>query len=292
MVPGPDALFDPVRERLGHGLRQMLAGTSERSDFELDPDAPRFSGPGSATWAVHSDVSMLVGGVRALLFQALHPLAMAGVADHSTYRTDPLGRLQRTGSFIATTTFGTLSEAEQAIKIVRRVHDGVTGFAPDGRPYTANDPNLLMWVHCTEVDSFLAARVRYGESPLSPGEVDTYVAEMAIIAEKLGVIDPPRSRRELRDQLVAFRPELEVGGQARSTVRFLMMPPLPVAARPAYGIIVAAAISLLPRHARRKLWLPVVPLAEPAAIRPAAALLLRTLRWALGPHPARSVASG
>lgn len=290
MAPGPDALFDPVRERIGHGLRLMLAGTSEPADFVFDPDTPRLFGPESAAWAVHSDVSMLVGGLRALLLQALHPLAMAGVADHSTYRTDPLGRLQRTGSFIATTTFGTLAEAEHVIGVVRRVHDGVVGHAPDGRPYSANDPHLLMWVHCTEVDSFLAARVRYGEVPLSAEQADGYVADMAIIAERLGVIDPPRSRRELRDQLVAFRPELHVGSQARGTVRFLLMPPLQLAARPAYGVISAAAISLLPRYARRKLWLPIVPFTEPAAIRPAAALVLRTLRWALGDHPARSPA--
>ncbi len=267
----------------------MLAGKSERAEFVFDPDTPRLFGPESAAWAVHSDVSMLVGGLRALLLQALHPLAMAGVADHSTYRTDPLGRLQRTGSFIATTTFGTMAEAEQVIQVVRRVHDGVVGRAPDGRPYSANDPHLLMWVHCTEVDSFLAARLRYGEVPLSAEQADRYVAEMAIIAEKLGVIDPPRSRRELRDQLVAFRPELQVGSQARGTVRFLLMPPLALAARPAYGVVSTAAISLLPRYARRKLWLPIAPLAEPAAIRPATALLLRTLRWALGDHPTRSI---
>ncbi len=286
MTPGPAVFFEPLRDRLGRGLRTMLAGRPERPEFIFDADAERLFPPGSATWQVHADVSMLVGGLRALLLQTLHPLAMAGVADHSDYRSDPLSRLQRTGSFVAATTFGTLAEAETAIATVRRVHERVVGIAPDGRPYRANDPHLLLWVHCTEVDSFLAARTRYGARPLAGGMADAYIADMAVVGAKLGVVDPPRTRVELRDTLVEFRAELHVGSQARDTVRFLLAPPLRLSARAPYGVIAAAAISLLPRHARRKLWLPVAPIAERIAIRPATTALLRTLGWALGPHPA------
>ena len=112
---------------------------------------------------------MFVGGIRALLVQSLHPLAMAGVAAHSGYKGDPWGRLQRTSTFLATTTFGTVEHAEELIERVRAIHERVRGTAPDGRPYAASDPHLLRWVHITEVDSFLAAYQRFGAEPLTGG---------------------------------------------------------------------------------------------------------------------------
>jgi uncharacterized protein (DUF2236 family) len=281
----PDALED-LRTRVGRGIRRVLAGSPDVAEravpFEEDPG---LFGPDSATFEVHGDASMIIGGIRALLFQTMHPLAMAGVADHSDYRSDPLGRLHRTGGFVGTTTFGTTDEAETAIRVVRRIHERVQGHAPDGRPYRATDPHLLQFVHCTEVDSFLRARERYGATPLSTGAGDRYVEEMAVVAEKLGVRRAPRSRDDLAAVLHSYRPEYHIGSQARETVRFLAWPPLPLATRPAYGLAFAAAVSMLPRHARRALRLPVAPLAEPLAIRPATTLLMRTLGWALGDHP-------
>ncbi len=248
-------------------------------------DDPGLFGPDSATWEVHGDPAMIIGGVRALLLQAMHPLAMAGVTDHSNYKSDPLGRLHRTGGFVGTTTFGTTDEAERAIRMVRRIHERVTGHAPDGRPYAATDPHLLQFVHCTEVDSFLRARERYGTSPLSYGAADRYVEEMAVVAEKLGVLRAPRDRVELTAVLDAYHEEHHIGSQARDTVRFLAWPPLPLAARPSYALVFAAAVAMLPREVRWKLRLPVAPLVEPLAIRPAATALMRTLGWALGDPP-------
>ena len=270
----------------------MLSGSSELAERSASvDDDPGLFGPGSATWEVHGDASMIIGGLRALLLQTTHPLTMAGVADHSDYRSDPLRRLHRTASFVGTTTFGTVKEAERSIAVVRRIHDRVVGQAPDGRPYDANDPHLLSWVHCTEVDSFIRARMRYGTTELTRGTPDRYIGEMATIATKLGVVDPPASRAELREQLEAFRPELAIGRQARETVRFLAWPPLPLATRPVYGLVFPAAVSMPPGFARRLLWLPAAPLAEPLAIRPAATVLMRTLGWALGRHPAVADAS-
>lgn len=282
-----ETAIEEIRTRVGGNIRQMLAGTREVS-HRIDRSQPGMFGPDSATWAVHADVAGLVGGVRALLVQALHPLAMAGVADHSDYRTDPLGRLQRTAAFIATTTFGTSAEADEAIDRVRSVHDRVVGVAPDGRPYSANDPHLLTWVHCAEVDSFLRARIRYGSGSLPDGYDDRYVAEMGEIGRRLGVEDPPTDVAGLKDRLWTFRPELEVNHQARATVRFLLWPPLPLTARAPYGVVFGAAVGLLPPFARRMLRLPLPPLLEPLAIRPAATVLLRTVGWALGPHPSAS----
>lgn len=278
----PTSPLEDLRTQFGRGIRRLLSGSVDAPERSASfDDDPGLFGPESATWEVHGDASMIIGGVRALLLQTLHPPTMAGVADHSNYESDPLGRLHRTAGFVGTTTFAPTAEAEQAIRIVRRVHTRVRGTTPDGAPYDATDPHLLQWVHCTEIDSFLRARMRYGASPLSAGAPDRYVDEMALVAEKLGVIDPPRSRAELRELLESYRPELGVGRQARDTVRFLAWPPLPRATRATYALVFAAATSMLPGFARRMLWLPVAPFAEPLAIRPAATVLMRTLGWAL-----------
>jgi uncharacterized protein (DUF2236 family) len=275
--------LDDLRAHLARNVRHVLSGSADAPERSVRfEDDPGLFGPGSATWEVHGDASMMIGGLRALLLQTMHPPTMAGVAEHSNYRTEPLGRLHRTGGFVGTTTFGTTQEANDAIRVVRRVHTRVRGTMADGTPYDATDPHLILWVHCTEVDSFLRARERYGVPRLTAGAQDRYVDEMAIIAEKLGAIDGPRSRAELRATLEDFRPELAVGPQARETLRFLAWPPLPLAIRPTYGVVFAAAASMLPGFARRMLWLPVAPLAEPLAIRPAATALMRTLGWALG----------
>jgi uncharacterized protein (DUF2236 family) len=283
--------FDELRTQFGRGIRRVLSGTDQMPEraasFDKDPG---LFGPGSATWEVHGDASMIIGGIRALLLQTMHPLAMAGVADHSNYRSDPLGRLHRTGGFVGTTTFGTTDDAKRAIRVVRKVHERVQGVAPDGRRYEATDPHLLQFVHCTEVDSFLRARERYGATSLRPSTPDLYVEEMAVIAEGLGVLRAPRSRDDLNAVLDAYRPEFHVGAQARETIRFLAWPPLPLATRPSYGLLFAAAASMLPTWARWRLRLPVAPLAEPFAIRPAATILMRTLGWALGEHPAAAEA--
>lgn len=280
-------ILEPLRVELGERIRRTLAGERPGSGAPAGAagDIGLF-GPGSATWEVHADPALLVGGLRALLVQTLHPLAMAGVADHSTYRTDPLGRLHRTAAFVATTTFGSTVDADAAIERVRRVHARVTGYAPDGRRYRADDPHLLGWVHATEVHSFLRAHQRYGARPLAPGDDDRYVAEMASVGRRLGVVDPPRDVASLRATLQAYRPELVAGEQAREAVRFLVWPPLPLTTRVPYGVVLAAAVALLPPFARRLLRLPLAPLAEPVAIAPATTVLLRLMGWALGPHPA------
>ena len=286
MATGPQRPLDDLRERLGRGVREMLAGSPDRPTFDPDDAGSRRFGPESGMWAVHTDVAMLVGGLRALLLQTLHPLALAGVTQHSSYRTDPLGRLHRTAAFVGTTTFGTVDEVDQAIAAVRAIHTRVEGTARDGRPYSALDPHLLAWVHCTEADSFLRARQRYGAAPLADGLADRYVAEIGEIGAALGVEEPPQSRAELRARLQGYRDELTVTRDTRETIRFLAVPPLPLAARAPYGVLFGAAITMLPGFVRRKLLLPVPPLSEPLVVRPAATALLRTIGWALGDHPA------
>jgi uncharacterized protein (DUF2236 family) len=225
---------------------------------------------------------MFIGGLRALLLQSLHPLAMAGVAQHSDYRHDPWGRLQRTAEFLAATTFGPIPVAEQAVAVVHRVHERVVGTASDGRPYAANDPHLLRWVHIAEIDSFLAAYQRYGRRPLTPAEADRYVHDVGLVARKLGVNDPPRSVRDLRGELRDFRPELASTREARDAARFLLLePPLPLAARGPYLLLAGAAVALLPTWARWPLRLPLLPVSEAVVLRPAGQAVTQLIRWSL-----------
>jgi len=282
-----DAAVLTVRGQLGRGVRRMFAGDRPpvRDLSRPVQGDPGLFGPDSVTWRVHADASMFVGGLRALLLQMLHPLAMAGVADHSDYRHHPDHRLARTALYVATTTYGTTAQAEQAVATVRRVHEKVVGTAPDGRPYDASDPHLIAWVHHAEVDSFLRAYQRYGSEELTAEEADRYVAEMAVLCELLGGEPAARSVAELRAYFTTVQPELRAGAQARDAVRWLMVPPLPLAARPAYAVIAPAALGLLPGWAQRELWLPMLPGVDPVLVRPAARVLLRTLSWAVSGVP-------
>lgn len=276
-----------VRDWLARELRRRVVGDAApaRAAELFDAAGPRWFGDDAPIRRVHADASMFVGGLRALLLQSLHPLAMAGVAGHSNYRTDPWGRLQRTADFLAATTFGPAAEAERAVARVREVHARVRGIAADGRPYSADDPHLLRWVHVAELDSFLTAHDHFGERPLVGDERDRYVAESAVIARALGVPAPPESERGLRDQLRSFRPELRGTPEAREAARYLLVqPPLPLAARPAYGLIAVAAVALMPRWARLPLRLPWLPVTEAVALRPAGDAVTRTIRWAMTPH--------
>jgi uncharacterized protein (DUF2236 family) len=283
-------VLDALRSEIAAKVRAGVAGRPDEAAARraelFETDGPRWFDDDAPIKRIHADSAMFVGGLRALLFQSLHPLAMAGVAQHSDYRHDPWGRLQRTADFLAATTFGPTDQAEAAAERVRSVHRHVTGTAPDGRSYEANDPHLLRWVHLAEVDSFLAAYRHYGAAPLTDDDADRYVADMAVVARRLGVPAPPRSARALHDQIRAFRPELTGTTEARDAARYLLLqPPMHPAARGPYTVLAAAAVALLPRWARAPLHLPWFPVIETVAVRPAGDVLTRTLRWALQPPP-------
>jgi uncharacterized protein (DUF2236 family) len=277
---------DSVRRRIGASIFEKVAGPegpNHRQVIHL-ADGDRWFAEGSPIQRVHGDSSMFVGGIRALLLQSLHPLAMAGVAAHSGYKGDPWGRLQRTSYFLAVTTFGRAGDARAATERVKAIHRRVTGTAPDGRPYAASDPHLLTWVHIAEADSFLRAHSRFGAEPLDQAGRDGYVADVARIAVELGVPDPPRTEAELADRISQYRAELRGTAEARAAARFLLLtPPLPLVVRAPYGVLAAAATSLLPGWARRPLYLPHLPLTERAVVRPAGHAVIRGIRWAISP---------
>jgi uncharacterized protein (DUF2236 family) len=209
------------------------AGLVERSaaaqvaGIPQDPADDGFFGPGSVTWRVSTDLSGVVGGLRALLMQALHPLAMAGVDQHSAWRQDPVGRLAATSRYVTTVTFGERAAAERASARVRKIHEHVRGVDPvTGLSYAAGDPALLLWVHAALVDSTLATTELFG-TQLSPADADRYVAEMAVAAELVGVPagQVPRSAAALAAYLDSVRPELRCTPAAGESMAYLLDPP-------------------------------------------------------------------
>jgi uncharacterized protein (DUF2236 family) len=280
-----------VRGRLGHELFLRVAGPDgpRHRDRIHGRPGPRWFEPGSPITRVHGDASMFVGGIRALLLQSLHPAAMRAVSEHSGYRGDMWGRLHRTSTFLAVTTFGAADDAQQAVDAVRRIHERVVGEMPDGRLYAASDPHLLRWVHVAEVDSFLRAHTVYGKSPLDRGGRDDYVAQAATIATRLGATDVPTTESELGEALAAYRPELRGTAEAREAVRYVLLrPPLPWPARPPYGVLAAAAVGLMPAWSRMPLRLPYLPVSERTVVRVLGSAATGTIRWAMTP-PRESV---
>ncbi|MPZ61544.1 MAG: DUF2236 domain-containing protein [Propionibacteriales bacterium] len=277
VLPGID-----VRERLGQAVLARVRGPDGDAKAEriLRSPGPRWFGADRPIRRVHADAAMFVGGLRALLLQSLHPLAMAAVEQHSGYRGDPWGRLQRTSEFLAVTTYGTAEDAEAAVARVRAVHARVSGRTP----YAADDPHLLGWVHVAEIDSFLRAHQRYGDRPLDQAGRDGYVEDTAVVARALGVPDPPVSERELAARLAYYRPELMSTPEARAAARFLLVhAPIPWVARPGYATLSAAAVGLLPWWARWPLRLPWLPIAEAIVVRASGTVVTSAIRWLLRP---------
>ncbi|MDQ6641960.1 MAG: DUF2236 domain-containing protein [Actinomycetota bacterium] len=242
-----------VRRALAKGLRGKVAGPDGAAAAARiwQTRGERWFVEGDPIWRVHSDASMFIGGVRALLLQSLHPLAMFGVAEHSGYQDDPWARVQSTSTYLAETTFGTVEHAEAAIDRVRAVHRFVHGTAPDGRPYAADDPELLLWVHVAEIDSFLTAQQTFGKEPLDDTEADTYVAQTAVAATRLGVLEAPVTVAAMRATIERFRPDLAITPPALDAARLVLRePPLGWWGRQVYGCVSTAAVSTLPAWAQ------------------------------------------
>jgi uncharacterized protein (DUF2236 family) len=262
---------------------QVVALFNDRSRGERPvrrrPDG--LFGPGAAAWRVHGDVtSMMVGGIAGLLLQMLHPAVLAGVWDHSNFRQDMHGRLRRTARFIATTTFGGREEAESIIARVRGIHNQVRGTLPDGRPYAANDPALLAWVHVTEATSFLDAWLRYGDPRMKPADQDRYFVEMGQVASALGADPIPQSRAQAQSLITAMRPHLLCDTRTRQVARLVLNQHArnPVA-EPLQVLTMQAAVDLLAPWARRMHGLPE-PLFSRSLVRAGTLGMARTLRWA------------
>jgi uncharacterized protein (DUF2236 family) len=215
---------------------------------DMEPYAPFALGPESVAWRIHASPVTLLGGIRALMMQALHPAAMAGVADHSSYQHDVWGRLNRTRDFVLTMVYGDVWAAAASAAHVRRIHSQVVGVDHvTGLPYRANDAELLLWVHCVLVESFLVAYQTYGRR-LAGKEADRYVAEMMRQGVLLGLHpeEMPHDLDELERRLHGYDELLCLTPAAESAINVFEHPPLPGPVRPAWRFIFAASASLLP----------------------------------------------
>jgi uncharacterized protein (DUF2236 family) len=273
-------ITQPIKQLI---VQQTAAMFNDRARGErpVTRQADGLFGPTSVAWRVHGDVaSMMVGGIASLLLQMLHPAVLAGVWDHSNFRTDMHGRLKRTARFIALTTYGGRVEAEAMLARIRRIHDQVHGVLPDGRPYAANDPALLAWVHVTETSSFLDAWIRYAEPRMRITDQDRYFAEMTRIAEPLGAFPVPRSRSQARALLSEMRPQLLCDARTREVARLVLTQPAQNwMTEPLQALTMQAGIDLLPPWARQQHGLPNPALGSPL-VRGGTLGIARTLRWA------------
>jgi uncharacterized protein (DUF2236 family) len=319
VLPGDVAPGLPV---LRTAVRRVLTRLFGPPPFDPERDLgdPGLTGPGSPSWRVIGEPAAIAGGIRGLLVQVSHPLAMAGVYDHSAFREDPLGRLQRTSAYVTTSTFGSVREAIAVAGRVRAVHPKVVGTAPDGRPYAADDPHLLTWVSVALTSSFLAAHRLWAPDVLTPAEEDLFVAQQSRIG---ALLDPTVDLRALRDDgdlqealrsggldselrliregllptsaaaldevMAAFAPELGVNHQGREALDFLRWPPIPLVARGGYQVLFLGAIGSLTPELRHALELDRTARIARLATAQAAAVL-RIMRITTGTSPSMTAA--
>ncbi len=309
--------MSPGLPLLGRAVRAVLTTMFGPPPFDatVDPGDEGLTGPGSASWRVIGDPAAIAGGIRGLLVQVSHPHAMAGVHDHSAFREDPLGRLQRTSAYVTTSAFGSTREALAVAARVRGVHPRVHGTAPDGSPYRGDDPHLLTWVSVALTSSFLAAHRRWAPDVLTPAEEDAFVAQQGRIG---ALLDPRVDLRLLRDDpdarsafrrgeldaelpLVAegllpttaagldatmarFAPELGINHQGREALAFLDRPPIPRIARPGYRVLFRGAVGSLDDVLRHALELDATA-ADAARTTARAGAALTAMRVATGSSP-------
>ncbi|MEW9571052.1 oxygenase MpaB family protein [Rhodanobacter sp. Si-c] len=245
-MPSPlDLLCQPIRHWV---LRAFPRADTGSLDYDHPHGDPGLFGPHSATWRVHADFpGMLAGGLAALTLQTLHPLALAGVWDHSGFRDDLVGRLRRTTAFVGGTTYAPRAQAEALIERVRLIHLQITGHGEDGRPYAANDPGLLTWVHVSEAYCFLQGYRRYGHVSMPAGAADRYYGEVRRIAEALGAREVPSSERAVTEYFRRIQPELAYTGRSRVVLDLLAKVRLPVpVAGLSRDLFLSAGQALLP----------------------------------------------
>lgn len=325
MLPSPARALATLSPHGVPGVRDVVRGRLAELfgppplDPAADPGDPGLFGPGSASWRIIAEPAAIVGGIRSLLVQLLHPPTMAGVHDHSAFREDPLGRLHRTAGYVTTTTFGSTREALRVAQRVRGAHVPVVGVDPDGSPYRAGDPWLLAWVSMALTSSFLATDRAFAPDPVDAATADAFVAEQARAA---ALLDPrvdlrglatdeaaladlrtgrltlplvaeghvPTSVAELTVRMAAYAPELRLGEQAREALRFLLWPELPATIRAGYLPLLGGAVATLDPDQRRLLRLSRWGLAV-APLRAQAAVLLTAVRVGSGVSPSARLAA-
>ncbi|GAA5074766.1 oxygenase MpaB family protein [Lysobacter panacisoli] len=294
-MPLTRALTAPAAARIRHWVLSAFPRGQSGIDYDHPASDPGLFGPDSVTWRVHSDFpGMLSGGLCALMLQTLHPLALAGVWDHSNFRTDLIGRLRRTTNFVAGTTYASKPEARKLIERVAAIHAQVHGATPDGRDYRADDPDLLTWVHVTESYGFLEGFRRYSPLPLPEGAADRYYDEVRRVAQALGARDVPASEAQVRAYFERVQPQLRYDGRSREVLEVLSRIDLPVPA-PATtrDLFLGAGAALLPEWAaislKRTSWQNSQAMLSARALRAIAPLFRIALSDGVAPRACRRV---
>ena len=267
-----DKIVASTTSLFSHGPRAL--------EHTLDhPGDPGLLGPDSVSWRVIGDAAAFVGGIRALVVQTVHPEVVAGVEDHSRYRNDPFGRLNRTSVYVTETTYGAIPEVDAAVAAVRTAHRPVRGTSGRDRPYSAGRPEMAAWVHNVLTDSFLAAYQTYGPHPLTTAEADQFVAEQARIGALLGASPLPDTADELSHWVVE-NPALATSDAQANALRFLRHPPLPFGVELGYRLLFNAAVPTIQPPTRHLLGLHSRRGSERVG-----RATVRALRWALGSSP-------
>ncbi len=268
-------MLQRCRETLANSVSTLFSqGDMPLVNTSEYPGDAGLCGPDSVSWKVIGDVSVFVGAIRALLIQAAHPEAVAGVDQHSRYRDDPMGRLNRTAFYVTSATFGAMPEVAEAVDRVRKAHRGVRGSSHRGVAYSATMPELAAWVHNTLTDSFLVAYREFGLA-LTSEEADRFVVEQSRVGALLNADPMPQTALELHEW-VRTHPAVGISPGMRSAVEFLRRPPLPAVQRLGYAVLMQGAVSTLPAELCVLLGLKPRP-----GGRQATAALLKLLRWGL-----------
>jgi uncharacterized protein (DUF2236 family) len=277
-----------LQEKLSIRFRKLLSGATDGNPPWLavvaeGDDIGMFS-PNDAPWIIHRDFSTLVGGVRALLMQALHPGSLAGVAQHSRYEQDPLGRLSGTIRWLTITTFGSNQAVQSEAGRVNRMHTRVSGEYQTAQgetsSYRAADPRLLLWVHIAFMESFLRSHQNYSKAPI-PGGADAYVRLWGKSVAPLGLDDVPASEAELNLLLDEFSEELIVTEKTRGVIKWIKNAPLPALTKPVYKLLFYSAVASLDPRFRALIGIRSAPL---WLLRPITTNLLSLMRFAIGPE--------
>lgn len=273
-------LIDDLRSRVVASTNGLFShGPYPLADTLSYPGDPGLFGPDSVTWRVIGDSAVFIGGIRALLVQAAHPEVAAGVADHSRYRHDPLGRLSRTAAYVTATAFGATPEVDAAVATVRRHHRPVHGLSHRGEAYDADAPDMAAWVHNSLAESFLVAYEVYGADPLSPDDADRYAREQARLGAMHAATPLPDTATAL-SEWIATHPALGPSPGQREAIAFLRRPPLPFGVRVVYGFLFRAAAATVPPRIREIVGIRAWPGAVPAG-----KVVTMALRASLGSSP-------
>ena len=279
-----------IKQLIIQQVRSIVNSGKSPTEFLYPPGDPGLFGPDSVVWKVHGDfMSMMIGGISSLILQALHPLALAGVWDHSSFREDLKGRLGRTAFFIAATTYGNTDMATRAISRVRKIHDSLQGVHPDGRVYRVSDPHLLYWVHLTEAYSFLNAHRIYVNPTISESDQNQYFAEMSKISEGLGclIVDERGNDQFARtvpcvnQAIESYFPELEYSDRSQWVVDLLENFPADPKTYVLNRLIIKAGFYNLPDWAYPMMNRPVPTKIERQWVNQSIYLIAKPVRWAM-----------